>query len=225
MSEFEKKLTTEAKHSSLKTGIFLLIFGIMVCMGGVDSLREGTRVVIGFLATILGPVFAIGGIMCIKNSFGNGYKNDFRKNLRSYGISVSDLEHDMNNAWKVGDLMFGNKYLLETGMTLKVIPYWELVWVYLEKKKTKYKLEGVIPMGSQTTYTVVLREGNGLKKTIDVATEDGGIEVIRKIQNIAPFTLYGWDKQIEDNFQQARVMVRQRYQEYSLAMQQRRVGR
>lgn len=106
------------------------------------------------IATVIGGIILIIGLVV-----GLSVPSRFFKKMKEKGIPEEELEEDLENADNINGNLFGEKYIVLSG--LDAFRAEEFVWAFVFTQTTKHKIYGIIPAGTTHSYSLRMFDKNG----------------------------------------------------------------
>lgn len=114
---------------------------------------DNPHIAVIIAAVIGGIILAIGLIV------GLSTPARFFKKMREKGIPEEELEEDLENADNILGNLFGDKYIVLSG--LDAFRAEDFVWAFVFTQTTRHKIYGIIPAGTTHSYSLRMFDKNG----------------------------------------------------------------
>lgn len=114
------------------------------------------------------------------------YLREFQKSLKLYGVSEASLESDFSDSPAYHQMMFGRRNLLHSGKKSFIIPYNNVLWVYLRFHSRRYELPYCI---------LHIFDDKGNHRRIKYSDKEYVQDIMNLLKDKAPNAYYGDNNQ------------------------------
>ncbi|MBR6696429.1 MAG: hypothetical protein IKL70_08475 [Oscillospiraceae bacterium] len=114
----------------------------------------GNPYVAVIIASVIGGIILVIGLVA-----GLSTPARFFKKMREKGIPEEELEEDLENADNILGNLFGEKYIVLSG--LDAFRAEDFVWAFVFTQTTRHKIYGIIPAGTTHSYSLRMFDKNG----------------------------------------------------------------
>ena len=129
------------------------------------------------------------GLFCFTAVLTGGYLKNVRKTLYEEGITLDELEGDLD-CIRFFTLLMGHKYAVISTLFPKVIVYRDLIWCYVVETTIRHK-SFFITVAKTKQYSLVfkMRDRSEHKLSIPSKNKD---DILREIRNRVPWAIVGY---------------------------------
>ena len=129
------------------------------------------------------------GLFCFTAVLTGGYLKNVRKTLYEEGITLDELEGDLD-CIRFFTLLMGHKYAVISTLFPKVIVYRDLIWCYVVETTIKHK-SFFVTVAKTKQYSLVfkMRDRSEHKLSIPSKNKD---DILREIRNRVPWAIVGY---------------------------------
>ena len=129
------------------------------------------------------------GLFCFTAVLTGGYLKNVRKTLYEEGITLDELEGDLD-CIRFFTLLMGHKYAVISTLFPKVIVYRDLIWCYVVETTIRHK-SFFLTVAKTKQYSLVfkMRDRSEHKLSIPSKNKD---DILREIRNRVPWAIVGY---------------------------------
>ena len=129
------------------------------------------------------------GLFCLFTVLTGGYLKDIRKTLNEEGITLDELEGDLDY-FRFKTLLLGQKYAAIAGMSSKAIVYRDLIWCYVIETTIRHKYF-FITVAKTKQYLLVFKMRNRSEYKLSIPSNNKE-DILKEIRNRVPWAIVGY---------------------------------
>ena len=129
------------------------------------------------------------GLFCLFTVLTGGYLKDIRKTLNEEGITLDELEGDLDY-FRFKTLLLGQKYAAIAGMSSKAIVYRDLIWCYVIETTIRHKYF-FITVAKTKQYLLVFKMRNRSEYKLRIPSNNKE-DILKEIRNRVPWAIVGY---------------------------------
>ena len=129
------------------------------------------------------------GLFCFTAVLTGGYLKNVRKTLYEEGITLDELEGDLD-CIRFFTLLMGHKYAVISTLFPKVIVYRDLIWCYVVETTIRHK-SFFVTVAKTKQYSLVFKMRDRSEHKLGIPSKNKD-DILREIRNRVPWAIVGY---------------------------------